>query len=274
MPAIELRPTIDRAWLDRAAADDPWEHAYALWDLERFPDRVRIVSAVRATETVGYLLIWPGPRGAAIVHWHGTGPGADALASGLPPRPLVAVVPPEAAPWVRRARGAGPEYPELRLTRASTDPGAPDRGPGAAPARPRSTSREVRRLTASDRARLQAFAAAHPDPLTAEYPGLDLADDAVWGGWDADRLVGVARAAVRLRKQWIVGGVYVDPAERGHGWGAAIVGALLDAATTAGAHVGLYVREDRPPALALYRRLGFVPTARRRWIDLGAGLEP
>jgi ribosomal protein S18 acetylase RimI-like enzyme len=260
---VELRPTIDRGWLEEVAAREPVEHAYALWDLDRHPGTVRFVSAVRRGTTVGYLLVWRGLPAAAIVHWYGTGPGSEGLARGLPARPLVAIVPPEARAPVLAARGGGREYPERMMLRSPERRAEPPDGPGA-----------VRPIAGPEGPELRAWARRQQDPQTAEYPGLDPATDALWGAFDAGRLVGVARAAVRLPHVWIVAGVYVEPAARRRGFGHRLVASIVTAATAAGAGVGLYVREDRAEARRLYERLGFRTVAHRVWIDLGAGLTP
>jgi len=260
---IELRPTIDRRWLEASAEREPVDHAYALWDLDRFPDRIRTVSAVRRGTTVGYLLVWMGLPSTPVVHWHGSGPGTERLATALPARPLVAIVPPDVRPAVVAARGEAREFPEQMMVRPRDAP-AP-RPPAAA---------DVRRLGPDDATELSTWATRHPDPLTHEYPGLDPGADAVWGAFDAGRLVGAARAAVRLPKEWIVAGVYVAPDARRRGFGAHLVASIADDAARHGARTGLYVRDDRPDARRLYERLGFRAIASRLWLDLGAGLAP
>jgi ribosomal protein S18 acetylase RimI-like enzyme len=260
-PPVELRRSIDREWLEAAAEREPVEHAYALWDLDRYPDRIRVVSAVRNGVTIGYLLIWEGLPGTAIVHWHGTGPGTEQLATALPSRPLVAIVPPEARDPVLATRGAGREYAELMAVR---------------PLRPlpEVPAADLRRLVGSDGRELHAWAARQHDPQAAEYPGLDPDLEAIWGAFRDGRLVGAARAAVRLPREWIVAGVFVEPDARRSGVGRRLVASIVSAANGVGARVGLYVREDRAAARRLYDRLGFVPIARRLWLDLGTGLEP
>ena len=261
--AIDLRPTIDRAWLERAAAEDPITHAFALWDLDRYPGRVRFVSAVGPATTEGYLLVWLGHPSAPIVHWFGGTDAAQALADALPPRPLVAIVPEEVGTEVERARGPVIVHRLLGLV-AEGDPGreAEDFAPG------------VRPLTGADRAYLTAWASRHREPVVAEYPGLDPDLEAIWGFFDGPRLLGVVRAAVRLSTVWLLAGVYVEPVARGRGIGLALVRAALSAGRRAGATVALYVREDRPAARTVYERAGFRPQHRRLWIDAGADLEP
>jgi ribosomal protein S18 acetylase RimI-like enzyme len=257
---VVLRPTIDRAWLERAAAVDPIEHAFALWDLDQYPDRVRFVSATDSRTTHGYLLVWLGHPAAPIVHWVGESTDAGPLVEGLPARPLVAVVPESAQRAVEGARGPTTSVPLLRLV--------------AGPGTPGTTAPGIRRLGRSDRGTLSRWASGRTNPVVAEYPGLDPEREAIWGFFEGDRLLGVVRAEVRLPTVWLVGGVYVDPAARGRGVGLSLVRAVLDAGRAARAVVALYVREDRPAARTVYERAGFRSVVRRVWIDAGAGLEP
>lgn len=260
----ELRSTIDRAWLESAAAREPLEHAYTLWDLDRFPDRIRVTSVLRDGRTMGYLLVWPGPPGISVVHWHGEGPATERLAAALPERPLVAIVPGSVRDRVVAARGEAREYPEEMMLAVRPMPPGAIEGPGT-----------VRRLVADDALELWAWARGRSEPPAAEYPGLDPGTEAVWGAFDDDgRLVGAARAAVRLPREWVVAGVFVAPEARRQRFGRRLVAGVRTAAEAAGARTGLYVREDRPEARRLYEALGFRAIARRLWLDLGSGLEP
>jgi len=253
---LELTPTIDRGWLERAARDEPLPHAYALWDLERMPDRVRFISAVRAGTTVGYLLVWLGRPDRPVVHWVGGADLREPFERSLPPPPFAAVVPTEIAP------GLAARFPRARV--ASLQLLLRARAPVPEPARAR-----VRRLGAPDREALHALVRRGNDPELSSYGGLDPADDAVWGSFDDERLVGVARAAVRLPRLWVVSGVYVEPSERRRGLASAVVGALLGEAGRAGADVGLYAQEADPAATRLYASLGFREVGRRGWVEVG-----
>ena len=259
---FDLRPTIDRAWLDRRSAQEPVEHAYAAWDLDRYPDRVRFVTAFERDTPVGYFLVWPGPAAVPVVHWYGGGAATGALARTLPDRPLVAIIPPEVRAPVLTARGPGLEVPERILWRPRSPSPMSEGDPS------------VRRLHPTDRPGLVALAREHPDPETAAYPGLDLDTEPAWGAFQGDRVMGVARAAVRLPREWVLGGVFVAPGARRRGLGERLVGSVIAAADAAGAGVGLYVREDRVAARRLYEHHGFRPVGRRLWLDLGAGLQP
>jgi len=259
---VSLRPTIDRSWLERAAAEDPVAHAFALWDLDRFPDRVRFVSALRGDTTRGYLLVWLG-RAAVVVHWFGATEEAPVLAEALPPRPLVVVAPEEVRREVERARGPLVSYPVLLLIAPA----------GVAPAAvpPAGTAR---RLTADDRTQLRELTAGHDELVASGYATVDPGQEVVWGVFEDGGLCGVGRATVFRSSVWILGGVFVHPARRGRGFGHTLVRAVLADARRAGVPVGLYVREDRPAARAIYERAGFRPHGRRTWMDGGTGLEP
>jgi ribosomal protein S18 acetylase RimI-like enzyme len=263
---MELRPTIDREWLERAALHDPFNHAYSRWDLDHTPNRVRFVSAIDGDQTVGYLLVWLGHPSWTVVHWIGADPRARVLVDALPPRPLVTVVPEMFQDLVVSARGPARPFTLLLL---SLDPTLPLRAGLNPPARA-----EVRRLERTDHAALAAFAERQSDPVAAEYPSLDPGDDWIWGAFEQGRLLGAVRAAVRLPDIWLLGGVFVDPGARGRGIGRALVEAAVASARSTRTIVGLYVREDRLEARHLYERMGFRPSGRRTWLDLGAGSSP
>lgn len=261
--AVTIRPTIDRAWLERSGAADPLAHAYALWDLDRYPDRVRFVSALRGEVTTGYLLIWLGHPTTPIVHWFGATEEGAELAASLPSRPVVVIAPEEARPAVERARGPVVHRPLLGLL---ADPRAPL--PDADP------SHVTRRLAGADRPQLVALTSGRSELAASEYPQLDPDAEGVWGCFEGAQLRGVARAAVALPSVWILGGVFVDPGARGRGFGFSLVRAVVTEGRAAGVTIGLRVREDQHAARTIYERAGFRPVRRYAWMSAGTELEP
>ncbi len=257
----ELRPTIDRSWLEGAERSDPIAHAYALWDLDRFPDRVRFVSALVGGRPVGYLLCWEVPDHLPVVQW--MAPPIPELATALPSRPLRVNAPAYAAALVRSARAPCTEQP---LLLESAPLGIP------LPATP--FDGRVRQIEREDAATLYALARSVPDEMAASYVGLDPGAEAIFGGFDGRQLVAVARASVRRPSVWFVSGVFVRPEFRGRGWGKAVARAVVMAARSAGASAALYVREARADARAAYEGLGFRPVDRRILLDCGSPDAP
>ncbi len=256
---LELRPTIDRIWLEEAVRTDPLSHAYALWDLLHLPRSVRFVSALEHGRTVGYLLIWLGRPAAPVVHWAGGTTGAALLARRLPIPPFVAIVPPEVEADVRAVHPDARASPILLMWRGRGPPGTTD------------PEGLVRRLGRSDRETLKHWSLARPGTEHREYLGVDPAEEPVWGAFESGRLVGVVRASVRLPMVWVVSGVYVDPEVRGHGLGRRLVGALVEEAERAHAPTGLFVREESAAARHVYLSLGYRPVGRRLWMDVAGG---
>ena len=260
-PDLEIRPTIDRDWLEARVRDEPFLHAYALWDLERAPDQVRFVSAVRHGDTVGYLLLWLGRPDYVVVHWYGTGDFEAALADHLPPRPYVAVLPPDVLSRLEARLGSPPRYPLLLMER-----------PGGGPV---PGTEGVRRLTGRDRTALVEWSQRFTNSEVRDYPHMDPQTDAVWGAFsERGKLVGACRATVRLPRAWLLGGVFVEPEARSHGVGERMVAAAIREAEAARVRLGLFVREDHPVPVRLYARLGFRPVTRRLLVDAGGGVEP
>ncbi len=260
MPArdVELRPTIDRAWLESASRTEPLPHAYALWDLLRLPRSVRFVSATERGRTIAYLLVWIGSPERPVVHWVGEALGTEALAQHLPPPPFAALVPTEAERTVKARYPRAVSYPTLLLWRARGPAGVED------------PEQLVRRLGPSDQRTLSTWVESGRDRGRPQFGPLDLSEEPVWGAFAQGRLVGVVRAAIRLPGVWVVAGVHVDPEFRGHGLARRLLGALIEEAERFGSPTGLFVREDAAPARHVYASLGYREVGRRLWMDVPA----
>jgi ribosomal protein S18 acetylase RimI-like enzyme len=137
----------------------------------------------------------------------------------------------------------------------------------------------IRPLRADDAAqwrtiRLEALK-AHPIAFQSSYEEAvtkDLAffaaripadgDSALFGALLGGNLVGTCGLQIltgpKQRHKAQVWGMYVTPAARRHGTGAALVQAAIDHARTRVAVVSLVVSMENAAARALYRRMGFV----------------
>ncbi len=256
--APTVRPGIDKAWLDRAFASEPLTHAFGVWDLAEYPDRADFLSCHDGKTTIGYLLLWKGNPAMHVVHWVGGDRRTLAFLPHLPSPPLVAIVPDELSYEVRKALAGAPAFPilgQLLDPRAKHLPEADSR---------------IRPLTRADLPTLSAWATRQADPIVSGYATVDLDRERVWGAFDRDDLVGVARAQVRHPALWVLGGVYVAPKARHHGFGLGLTVAGILAAKEAGARTGLWVREDNWEARDLYDALGFRTVERRSWIEARA----
>jgi GNAT superfamily N-acetyltransferase len=93
-----------------------------------------------------------------------------------------------------------------------------------------------------------------------------VARSVVYGAYDGDRQVGVARAVTDgATFAWICD-VYVDPPARGRGLGRRLVGALRDHLRGLGVRRMILATHD---AHGVYAALGFNPLARPRyWMEL------
>ncbi|MGA8850607.1 MAG: mycothiol synthase [Aeromicrobium sp.] len=114
----------------------------------------------------------------------------------------------------------------------------------------------------------RAFA-SHPEQGAMDRPNFERRASSEWFSWDglfvAERdgeIVGFHWTKIEddLGEVYVVG---VDPSEQGTGLGTALTARglqhLVDAGVSA---IDLYVEGDNAPALAVYRRLGFVDHAR------------
>lgn len=236
---------IDRSWLAEAVARDPVAHAFAAWDIEYEPERIRLASCCRSGSTIAYLLVWLGDPARPYVHWVGPTEESKGLAERLPPRPLTIVGAPDLVETVVAARGPVSVTPLLRLT--------------ARPSAPvwMSDDPRVRRVDVLDADRLRAWAQNHPDPMARGYARFDPARHVVWAAFQGDRVVGAAVATVRLPSMWTFNAIYVEPFARGAKLGTALTAHALEAARRAGAPAQLNVHEDNGLARRVYDRLGF-----------------
>jgi ribosomal protein S18 acetylase RimI-like enzyme len=257
---------MDRRWLEEQARHDPLHHAYALWDLQQAPQQVEFRLLREGGVPVAYLLIWKGTPEQPVVHWVGS-PDAVELVGHLPPRPLIAVVPEALQAKVADARGPCTTYGIFLMAHDRRIPTDVEGRAG------------VRRLRPEDQTALQDLIDSDSSWLLRGYAGRrnfpdPSREEPAWAAFDGERIVGVARAQVRLPDVWILGGIYVAPAYRRRGVGRALTACATTAAEAAGARSALYVRDDNHAARSVYDRLGYHVVDRRAWIDAGVNRTP
>ncbi|MCI4345833.1 MAG: GNAT family N-acetyltransferase [Thermoplasmata archaeon] len=249
--------TLDPGWIASQAAAAPLLHAFAVWDRERFPERVSFRVLERDGTPLGYLLIWNGSPGHQVVHWVGPTEESGPLLDALPDPPFVAVVPDELAPEVLARRGPG-RARGLQLRRCEV---------------PVTPEGSARRLHFADTPALERFCVRSTEPrfahLVEGYRGLDIAREVVAGSFEGPELAAVARAQVHLPQVWLLTGVVTSPEFRGRGHARAVTALLTHLAQEEGAVPGLYVQDGNAPAEAVYTRLGYRTIAHRMWIELG-----
>jgi len=251
---------LDPSWLARAAEEDPLLHAYAVWDRLHEAARTRFVAWREGREIRAYLLVYLGFARAPIVHWVGPSRARELL-DAFPPRPVIAVVPPDLVEEVERRRGPVVRYDIELRSRADGVPLPPE-------------DPRARRLGPADAAALRALVLAEPERLLAGYREIDLERTPAFGAFAGDRLVAVAKASVVLPRVWVLSGIVTAVGSRDRGFGRAVTSAATRAAVAAGARPGLYVRADNAPAVRLYGSLGYEVVARRTWIGAGASDPP
>jgi GNAT superfamily N-acetyltransferase len=113
---------------------------------------------------------------------------------------------------------------------------------------------------------------AFPDAVWDERAtwGAAGVDQVTYVAEDGDRWMGMATGLVDdvVRSRPTLVGMFVEPAARGTGVGAALVDAVVDWARARGAAgLRLWVTTTNRPAIALYRRCGFRPTGQRKPLD-------
>ncbi len=253
-PEANLRPGIDRGWLDEELAKSPARHAYAIWDLEHYPDQAQFFTLTVSGGPKGYLLIWRGTGGTPSAHWISDEPDDQALLAGFPSPPFLAFVPERRADTVV----ASVHNATTRRVDLMENPG---------PSRPTTAQTPVRPLTMDDQQEFHALVDGDPEHSLSRHRDLDLDTTRSWGAFDGRKMVSFAHASVTLPQIWILNGIYTDPAYRGKGYGRAATEAATRAGLDEVARVGLYVFSDNTPAVRLYRHLGFREVERLVLVD-------
>lgn len=107
------------------------------------------------------------------------------------------------------------------------------------------------------------FGSAYESELSQpiEFFEQRLSDLAVFGGFTAEQLTGVAMVACETRSKMqhdaVLVGMYVRPIAQGTGLAKTLVGTALDHAKTVAEQIHLHVTKTNEPARRLYESFGF-----------------
>lgn len=88
----------------------------------------------------------------------------------------------------------------------------------------------------------------------------DLLKELSYGLYEHGRLASFVAAPEMLEDLAIIRGVYTAPEYRGKGYAESVCSAIVQTLLEQGKEVFLYVSKENPPALRVYRRLGFKET--------------
>jgi RimJ/RimL family protein N-acetyltransferase len=115
----------------------------------------------------------------------------------------------------------------------------------------------VEPLTSADEA--EALRLYETEPGAAYFQPFMLGDESFVGLRLEGQLVAAAGTHVLSEEFGVasIGAVYVHPEHRGHGFGAAVTAGVIHRLQGRAEVIGLNVKADNNPALAIYRRLGF-----------------
>jgi ribosomal protein S18 acetylase RimI-like enzyme len=235
---------------------DPVEHAWAIQDMELWPDRSRLF-----TSGTSYLLFTGHPSqggGNTLILGDDSGELAPLLAH-LPEtfviRETRASVLPKLQPYLKGAK----VYLEQRMevTRESF--------------LPRSSGR-VRKIGEADAAALAAFFGAPPQ-AAPKFLGW-IRGGLILAAMEENQILALGTVIVRTKDAWVLASVETKEAHRGKGLAKEVVSALVGAGLEKARAVSLTVKKDNAPAIRAYESLGFKAKEDRIWVDQGVGAAP
>jgi RimJ/RimL family protein N-acetyltransferase len=245
---IEVRETSDRTLLRAFLDRDRLFAAYAICDLdEREFGKTRWGIALVGDEPVAVALEYSGPTPQPLFVM-GRPDGISAiLRAVIRPRVAYCAALPESLPAVGALYRIEPGPPMVRM--------AVDR------AHFRPYRADVQRLTPLDSGHLNRL---YQVGFASWLPAASIANGVYYGIRVGGKLVAAAGTHVisPSARMGVVGNVLTHVDHRGRGYATAVTSAVTEELLRGCDHVVLNVRSDNPPALAAYRRLGYVEHVR------------
>lgn len=242
----------------------PVQNAWAIQDLSRFAGASKL-HFVEDGGSLTYLLISGHPstrRGAPTIILGGRPEAAAPLITAhLPATPwIMRETPSTFAPLVQKAapQAVVSRMRRMEVTRESFKPTA--------------ARYPTRKLVEDDATSLAEFFGDTSG--SAHGYKYWLRDGYVFGAFDGDKLGAIATAIVQSAEAWVLVGIETRKDLRGKGLGSAVTAAMTAAGLERVKTVSLTVATDNAPALAVYRKLGFLEREERLWVDNGTGVAP
>jgi len=246
--SLEVRETTDRALLRAFLERDRIFAAYAICDLDdREFGRTRWAVAMEGGEPVALTLDYSGPTPQPLFVMGRTDGIAAILRDVIRPRVAYCAALPASMPAVRQHYRVEPGPPMVRMV--------VDRE------RFRPFPADVQRLSALDSGALNRL---YQVGFASWLPAASVANGVYYGIRVGGKLVAAAGTHVisPSARLGVVGNVLTHVDHRGRGYATAVTGAVTAELLRACDLVVLNVRSDNPPALAAYRRLGYVEHVR------------
>ena len=246
--ALEVRETTDRLLLRQFLERDRLFAAYAICDLdEREFGKTRWGIALVDGEPVAVALDYSGPTPQPLFVMGRTDGIAAILRSVVRPRVAYCAMLPESLPAVGSLYRLEPGPPMVRMV-VDKATFRPYRG-------------DVQRLTPLDSGHLNRL---YQVGFASWLPAASIANGIYYGLRVGGKLVAAAGTHVisPSARLGVVGNVLTHADHRGRGYATAVTSAVTEDLLRGCDHVVLNVRSDNPPALAAYRRLGYVEHVR------------
>lgn len=246
--ALDVRETNDRELIRSLLDRDRLFAAYAICDLDdREFGKTRWGVALDGGEPVAVVLEYSGPTPQPLFAMGSTDGISAILRQVLRPRVAYCAVLPESVPAIRAHYRVEPGPPMVRMV--------VDRE------RFRPFPADVQRLSAIDSGALNRL---YQVGFAAWLPAAAVANGIYYGIRVGGKLVAAAGTHVisPMARLGVVGNVLTHADHRGRGYATAVTGAVTAELLRGCDQVVLNVRSDNPPALAVYRRLGYVEHVR------------
>jgi RimJ/RimL family protein N-acetyltransferase len=245
---MEVRQTTDRDLLRAFLERDRLFAAYAICDLdEREFGKTRWGIALVDGDPIALALEYSGPTPQPLFVMGRTDGIAAILRAVIRPRVAYCAMLPESLPAVSSLYriDAGPPMVRMVIDRARFRPYRAD----------------VQRLTPLDSGHLNRL---YQVGFASWLPAASIANGVYFGIRVGGKLVAAAGTHVisPSARLGVVGNVLTHIDHRGRGYATAVTSAVTEELLGTCDHVVLNVRSDNPPAMAAYRRLGYVEHVR------------